>query len=125
MQSAVVVERINGRLKISVTIYIPVPSVVFNSLCVAGSVVLGDDRFLLGDERFVFVVRMVQCQTAELALTLHIITDTSSQIGNFYFPTGYSKSNQLLSADFDPFLFEKPVHRKLGHTPSKIWTIFG
>ena len=93
VQSAIVVERINGRLKISVTIYISVPLVFFNSLCVAGSVVLGDDRFLLGDERFVFVVRLVQCQTAELALTLHIITDASSQIGNFYFPTGYLKSN--------------------------------
>ena len=81
VQSAIVVERINGRLKISATIYISVPLVVFNSLSVAGSVVLGDDRFLLGDERFVFVVR--------------IITDTSSQIGNFYFPTGYLKSNQL------------------------------
>ena len=113
--------------QLKTVLYISIPLVVFNSLCVAGSVVLGDDRFLLGDERFVFVVGMVQlfCQTAELALTLHIIRDTSSQIGNSYFPTGYLKSNQLLSVDFDPFLFEKRVPRKLAHTPSKIWTIFG
>ena len=43
----------------------------------------------------------------------------------FFFPTGYLKSNQLLSAHFDPLPFEKWVYTKLLHTPSNIWKISG
>ena len=47
----IVVEGINSRLKISVTIYLSVPLVVFNSLCVTGSVVIFLD--VLGVDRSV------------------------------------------------------------------------
>ena len=47
----IVIEGINSRLKISVTMYISVPLVVFHSLCVTGSVVIFID--VLGVDRSV------------------------------------------------------------------------
>ena len=41
-------------------------------------------------------------------MTLYIIRDSPSQIGNSYFPAGYFKGNQLL---IDPLPFEKRVHK--------------